>query len=156
MDRMGTQAQNSSTHSAPFDLNSRQDVAEILQVVFDELNGTSIQTEDLLSNTLRTITTWNSCFCSAVSEEKLDIMSVPMADNVNCSLEKFLSSELLTSENEWFCPSCNSFEESIKDISIIESAPILVIHLKYFCVDQGKVIKDDQFFRCLPEDPLQN
>ena len=64
-----------------------------------------------------------------------------MADNVNSSLEKFLSSELLTLEDECFCPSCNSCKESIKDTSIIQSVSVLVIHLK--------------FFKCLPEELLQ-
>ena len=64
-----------------------------------------------------------------------------MADNVNSSLEKFLSSELLTLEDEWFCPSCNSCKENIKDTSIIQSVSVLVIHLK--------------FFKCLPEELLQ-
>ena len=145
----------SSSHGAPFDFNSQQYVAEYLQVVFDELKATSIRTDDLLSNTLRTTITCNSCFCSAVREEKLGIVSLPMADNVNSSVEKFLSSELLTLENEWFCPSCNSCKECIKDTSIIQSAPVLVIHLNCFCVDCDKVMKDDQFFKCFPEDPLQ-
>ena len=79
----------SSTCSAPFDFNSQEDVTEIQQVVFDELKGTSIRADDLLSNTLNTITC-NSCFCSAVREEKLDIVSVPMAHNINSSFEKFL------------------------------------------------------------------
>ena len=92
----------SSLHSAPFDFDSKQDVAEILQVVFDELKGTSITTEDLLSNTLRTIFVCNCCFCSAVREEKQDIVSIPMAGNIHISLEKFISCELLTVENEWF------------------------------------------------------
>ena len=69
---------------------------------FDELKGTSIRTVDLLFDTLRTTITCNSCFCSSVQEEKLDIVSVAMAGNVSSFLEKFLSSELLTSENEWF------------------------------------------------------
>ena len=145
----------SSSRGAPFDFNSQQNIAEILQVVFDELKGTSIRTDDLLSNTLRTTITCNSCFCSAVRKEKLDTVPVPMADNVNSSLEKFLSSHLLALENEWFCSPCNSCKESIKDTSFIQFAPILVIHLKRFCVGRDKVIKDDQFFKCLPEDPLQ-
>ena len=134
----------SSTRSAPFDFNSQQDVAEILEVVFDELKGTSVRADDLLSNTLSTTITCNSCFCSSVGEEKMDIVSVPMADNVNSSLEKFLSSELLKLENEWFCPSCNSCKESIKDTSFIQFAPVLVIHLKRFCLKHNKVIKDFQ------------
>ena len=31
----------------------------------------------------------------------------------------------------------------------------MVIHLKRFCIEQEKVIKDNQFFKCFPEDPLQ-
>ena len=73
-------------------------------------------------------------------------MPVPMADNIDSSLEKFLSSELLTLENVWFFPSCNACKESIKDTSIIQSAPSLVIQLKRFCVERDKVIKDTQVF----------
>ena len=105
----------SSTRGALFDFNSRQNVAETLQVVFDELKRTSIRTADLLFYTLRNTATCNSCFCSDVKEEKLDIVSVPMAVNVNSSLEKFLSTEFLTLENEWFCQSCNSCNKRIKD-----------------------------------------
>ena len=54
----------SSTRSAPFDFNSQQDVAEILQVVFDELKRTSVRADDLLSNTLSTTIICNSCLCS--------------------------------------------------------------------------------------------
>ena len=136
----------SSTHSAPFNFNSQQDVSEILQVIFDEFKRTSLKTDCLFSDTLRTTITCNSYFCSSVREEKLDIVSVSMADNFNSSLENFLSSDWLTSENDWFCPSCNSFGERIKGTSIIQSTPILVIHLKRFCVVRGKVINEDQFF----------
>ena len=131
----------SSLHSAPFDFDSQQDVAEILQVVFDELKRTSITTEDLLSNTLRTIFVCNCCFCSAVREEKQDIVSIPMAGNIHISLEKFISCELLTVENEWFCPSCNFCKERIKDTSVIQFAPVLVIHLKHFCVEHDKIFQ---------------
>ena len=118
------------------------------------MKGTPIGADDLLSNTLSIAITCNGCFCSAVREEKLDIVSVTMTDNVNCSLEKFLSSELLKLENEWFCPSCNPCKESIKDTSFIQSAPVLVIHLKHFYIEHDRVIKDNQFFKCFPEDPL--
>ena len=89
----------SSTCSAPLDFSSQQDVPEILQVVFDELKGTSIRGDNLLSNTLSTTITCNSCSCSVVREETLDILSVPIADNVNSSLEKFLPFELMKLES---------------------------------------------------------
>ena len=136
----------SSTRSAPVDCNFQQYVAEILQVVLDKLKETSIRTGDLPSNTLRTTITCNSCFCSAVNEEKINIVSVPMAGNINSSLDKFLSSELLTLENEWFCPSCITCKESNTDTSIIQFAPVFLIHLRHFCVKCDKFIKDTQFF----------
>ena len=79
-------------------------------------------------------------------------MSVAIADYINSFLDKFLSSELLTLENDWFCLSYNASKESIKDTSIIQSAPILVIHLKHFCVERDKVIKDTQLFKYLAEE----
>ena len=94
----------SSICSAPFDFNAQQDFAEILLVVSDELKRTSIRADNFHSNTLTTTITCNSYFCSTVKEEKLDIVLVPTPDNVNTSLEKFLSSELMKLENEWFCP----------------------------------------------------
>ena len=92
-------------------------------------------------------------FFSAVMEEKLDIVSVLIADNVNSCLERSLSSKLLTLENKCFCASCNSCEESIKDTTIIQFALVLLIHLNHFCPESDKVIKEGQFFRCLLEDP---
>ena len=89
----------SSTRSASLDFSSQQDVPEILQVVFDELKGTSIRADNLLSNTLSTTITCNSYSCSAVREETLDIVSIPIADNVNSFLEKFLSFELMKLES---------------------------------------------------------
>ena len=44
----------SSTRDTPFDFNSQQDLAEILQVVLDELKDVSLAASSLISNTLRT------------------------------------------------------------------------------------------------------
>ena len=70
----------------------------------------------------------------------------------NSPLEKFLSAELLTLDKDWFCLSCNSCKETINNTSIIQSAPVLVTSLKHSCVERDKVIKDNQFFKSLPED----
>ena len=63
----------SSTRVTPFDFNSQQDVAEILQVVLDELKGVSLAASSLISNTLRTTVSCDTCLCSSVSEENLDM-----------------------------------------------------------------------------------
>ena len=56
----------SSMRVAPFDFNSQQDVAEVLQVVLDELTGVSLAVSSLISNVQRTTVSCNnylgSCF----------------------------------------------------------------------------------------------
>ena len=134
-----------------------------------------------LTHTLSTTITCNSCFSHAVTEEELDIVSVPMAENVNqfpwlkCQSvpmaenvnqfpwlkmsivlwRNFISSELLKLENEWLCPTCNSCKETIKDTSFIQSTSVLVIHFKTFIIEHEKVFKENQFFKCFPEDPTE-
>ena len=41
----------SNLRGVPFDFNTQQDVAEILQVVLDQLKGVSLAASQLLSNT---------------------------------------------------------------------------------------------------------
>ena len=117
-----------------------------------------------LTHTLSTTITCNSCFSHAVTEEELDIVSVPMAENVNqfpwlkmsiVIWRNFISSELLKLENEWLCPTCNSCKETIKDTSFIQSTSVLVIHFKTFIIEHEKVFKENQFFKCFPEDPTE-
>ena len=62
---------------APFDFNSQQDVAKILQVVLDELKelkGVSLVASSLISNAQRTAVFWNTCLCFSVLEESLDLL----------------------------------------------------------------------------------
>ena len=56
----------------PFDFNSRQDAVEVLEVVLDNLRGTSVLANDLVSNTLRTpIVTSVINYCGKVSVRRL-------------------------------------------------------------------------------------
>ena len=59
----------SSTRVTPFDFNSQLDVAEMLQVVLDELKGVPLAASSLISNTLRTTVSCNTYLCSSVSED---------------------------------------------------------------------------------------
>ena len=77
----------SSTRVTPFGFTSQQDVAEILQVVLDELKGVSLAASSLISNTLRTIISCNTCLCSSVSEDNLDILSLQVSTSIQTSLK---------------------------------------------------------------------
>ena len=95
----------SSARVTPFDFNSQEAVAEILQVVLDELKGVLLAASSLISNKLRTTLSCSTCLCSSVSEENLDILSLQVSTGIETSLKQFLSPEILTSANKWFCPS---------------------------------------------------
>ena len=50
----------------PFDFNTQQDVAEILQVVLNELKRVPLAASHLISNTQRNTVSCNSGFCFSV------------------------------------------------------------------------------------------
>ena len=81
----------SSTRVAPFDFNSQQDVAEILQVVLDELKGVSLAAGSLISNTQRTTVSYHNYLCSSISEENLDILPWQVSTDIQTSINQFPS-----------------------------------------------------------------
>ena len=97
-----------------FDFNTQQDVAEILQVVLDELKGVSLAASQLISNTQKITVSCNTCFCFFESEQNLDILTLPVPADIQASISQFLKPEILSSHNKWFCPSCKAFSESTR------------------------------------------
>ena len=96
----------SDIRNVPFDFNSQQSAVEVLQVVLDDLKGTSVvantlrtkhivsntlRTKHIVSNTLRTTITYKICLYSAAKEEKCDIFSLPMSNNIKTSMMSFLT-----------------------------------------------------------------
>ena len=123
-------------------------MAVILQVVLDELKGVSLAASSLISNALRTTVSCNTCLCSSVSEENLDILSLQVSTGIQTSLKQFLSPEILTSGNKWFCPSCNTLSESTRETCVMNSAPILAIQLCRFPNQGGQLVKDETLVSC--------
>ena len=138
----------SSTRLTPFDFNSQQDMSEILQVVLDELRGVSLATSSLISNTLRTTVSCNICLCYSVSDENLDILPLQASTATQTSLKQFLSPEILSSGNNWFCPPCKTLSESTRETCVMNSAPILAIQLCYFSNRGSQLVKDETLVSC--------
>ena len=65
-----------------FNFNTQQVVAEILQAVLDELKGISIAASHLICKTQKITVSYNTCFCSSVSEENLDIVTLPVSVDI--------------------------------------------------------------------------
>ena len=112
------------------------------------LKGVSLKASSLISNTLRTTVSCNICLCSSVSEENLDILSLQVSTGIQTSLKQFLSPEILTSGNKWFCPSCNTLSESTRETCVMNSAPILAIQLCRFSNQGGELVKDETLVSC--------
>ena len=68
-------SQISESCHTPFNFNSQQDAAEVLQFVTDKLKlkGASVAASDLISNTIRINVSCNQCFWFSAKEEKLDM-----------------------------------------------------------------------------------
>ena len=146
----------SSTTEGQFNFNSQQDVAEILQVVLDELKGVSVAAADMISNIQQTTISCNKCLCSAMSEETLDIIPLPVSSDIQTSLNLYLKPEILSSENKWYCPSCNALSESTRETRIMRSSPILIIQLCRFSNQRQNLFKNEDSFRCILEDPTKH
>ena len=84
----------------PFDFNTEKDVAEILQVVLDELKGVSLAASQSTSNTHKITVSCNTCFCFSESEQILDILTLSVSDDIKASISQFLKPEILSSHNK--------------------------------------------------------
>ena len=139
----------SNLRGVSFDFNTQQDVAEILQLVLDELKGVSLAVSQLISNTQKITVSCNTCFCFSESEQNLHILTLPpVSTDIQASISQFLKPETLSSHNMWFCPSCKALSESTRETCIINPAPILIIQLCRFSNQGGQLIKDASFFSC--------
>ena len=129
----------------PFDFNTQQDVAEIIQVAFDEVKGISLAASHLICSTQKITVSCNTCFCSSVSEENLDIATLPISTDIQTPVNQFVKPDMLSSQNKWFCP---FLSESTRETCIINCAPILIIQLCRFSNQGGQLVKNENFFSC--------
>ena len=90
----------------------------------------------------------NTGLSSSVSEENLDILSLQVSTYVQTSLKQFLSPEILSSENKWFCPSCKTLSESTRETCVMNFAPLLAILLCPFSNQGGQLVKDETLVSC--------
>ena len=86
----------SNIRGVPFSFNTQEDVAEILQVVLDELKGVSLTASHLISNILKITVS-----CNTVSEENVDIPTLLVSADIQTSINQFLKPEILSSQNKW-------------------------------------------------------
>ena len=123
-----------------------QDAVGVLHVVSDDPIGKLILANDLVSNTLRTVKTCNTCLCSAAKKENCFILPLRISSNIKTSLNKLLDGKTLSSQNKWFYLYGDTLTESTRETSITNSSPVLIVQLTQFSILANRLIKDGDFF----------
>ena len=140
----------SSIRERPFNFNTQQDVPEVLLVIHDELKGLSPLADSILSTTVCSSITCDTCFCSSV-QEKLDMLHLSPKKHISSSLNHFLQSENFTRQIKWLCPQCYALQDSCKETSITCAGRVLILHLSRYSNLNGNINKDTKLVECLPE-----
>ena len=135
----------------PFNFNAQQDVPEIMNTVLDELKGLSPLASSIFSSTVVSTITCNTCFCSSLNEDKLDMISITPKKHISSALKCFLETEHLKGQNMWFCPQCSALRDSCKETKITCCGSVLILQLKRYTNFDGNIVKDHTFVECLPE-----
>ena len=126
---------------ATFNINSQQDAQEVLQILLDELVGSSVLAKDLITTTVRSVITCDTCQFDSVSEESHTVIPTPVCNSINDSFSEFLAPLTLTGNNKWLCPLCNSKQDSTKEMFVSSLGDIIIIHLKRFKVDEKTFLR---------------
>ena len=132
----------------PFQINSQQDAHEVLQVVLDELIGSSVLAKDLVTTTFRSTISCDTCQYDSVSEESYTIIPTPLSSSVNNSLSDFLSPVSLSGDDKWPCPLCQSKQDGTKEMCITSSGDVIIIILQRFCIRDNEPFKNCQPIEC--------
>ena len=140
----------SSICETAFDCNTQQDVPEILRVVLDDFKGLSPLADSILSTTLGSTVTCDTCFCSSVQEEKCDMLNLPTKKHITTSLIQLLQTESLSGDNMWFCPQCAAPQISTRETHITSCGTVLIIQLNRYWKFNGDMFKDNRLVECLP------
>ena len=126
----GLECKISSIQGTPFNFNTQQDVPEILRVLLDDFKGLSPLAEAILSTTLQSTVTCDTCFCSSVKEDKFDMLTLSTMKHISASLNHLLQSQCLSGDNMWYCPQCSSNQNATTDSIITKCDSVLILHLK--------------------------
>lgn len=127
---------------------TQQDAFEILQYVVDDLKDSSPIVNEILNCKVTSTITCNTCQTSSTTEQKYDILSLPITDDINTCISLSLQTETLSGDNSWFCPLCMELKESTKESQITQCGNILILHLKRYKNNGLGLAKDSRTVSC--------
>ena len=92
------------------------------------------------------------CECgeSLVREEPLLIVPLPMANSIETSIQLLCAPEDLGIDNGHFCYVCDQVTNTTLHTRFTKLPEILIFQLKWFCILDSVISKDDRSFMCPP------
>ena len=125
-----------------FDVFKQQDVVEVLELVINELSGSSIPSSEAFNFRVNHCITCNVCFQSHSSEDCGFVFSVPLAADVQSGVKKFSETQVLEGANSPFCYICSQPSNSDSRLSLSGVGPFLIVQLNRFSNSSGKLSKN--------------
>ena len=80
----------------------------------------------------------------------MPILQLSLVSSIQRSLDNFLKTEELSKQNSYFCLSCNSEQSATLEREVLSCGQYMIIQLKRFLVDNGKVTKNELVVNCYP------
>ena len=129
-----------------FDLHVQQDVVEVLEILLEELTGSSIIISAAYKIRSLTSTICHTCHQLNRTEDILPIVRLPVLKDFPTSLAKILETESLIGSNAPYCNICSGVRESESKVSLTNVGNCLIVQLKHLFVSNGTVTKDSAPF----------
>lgn len=134
-----------------FDIFTQHDVPEILGYLLSELATDSLFTTTMFQFCTRTTITCDTCFQSHSTDEMSLFLELQPRPTIQESLNLFLQPEVLTGNDKWFCPLCNSHQTATRETEIVNSGSHLIVQLKRFIMSNGHISKQVSPVSCFPD-----
>ena len=138
------------TKNTKYDIKAQQDAPEVLEIVLDELIGTSPLALNHTSLSIQYEFTCEVCSSSSIAEESHQILRLEIAKSLNQSIVDLLKVESMCGENCRFCFVCNNNKPASKITRFSKLPNLLIIHVKRFRKNGNRLKRDYSNMDCVP------
>ena len=129
-----------TTSDKTFDINTQQDAAHMLEILFNNITDDLNAVAPYFSIFSFSKLTCSSCNSSHAIPETSFMLQIPSSTSTVSSLQKVLTEEVL--DGHIFCSTCNSNQVTRKLFSISETGVYIFVHIKRF-QQMGDILRKD-------------
>ena len=106
----------------------------------------SVLSHDQIKVVIRKTITCNNCHESHYIEEYQNLLKVNVVKDPSCAINDLLVEEVM---EDLDCPVCSSKQSASLERRIMASGQYLIVHLKRYEFNDGRLVKDHKIVECL-------